>query len=98
MEPHVAGRGEPVREAMGETVNFPRSERAWDILAAMTCQIVSRMGEKHSWIQDVRAEIDPFEWSARPQLFLRAFRKSLNSRAGRQALRSSFHGLARVMG
>lgn len=88
---------ELVREAMGEEVRFPRRERAWDILAAMTHQILSTIGEKHFWIEDVRAELDPLEWRARRQLSLKVFRKSLNTRAGRRMFRSGFHGLQRVL-
>ena len=87
---------ELVREAMGEKVDFPRSDRAWDILAAMTYQIMSGMGEKHFWIQDVKAELDPLEWGARPQVLLKAFRRGLSTRAGRQAFRAGFNGLKRM--
>jgi hypothetical protein len=88
---------ELVREAMGEEVKFPRRERAWDILAAMTYQILSRIREKHFWIQDVRAELDPLEWRARRQPLLKVFRRSLNTRAGQHMFRSGFNGLQRML-
>ncbi len=88
---------ELVRDAMGEKVDFPRSERGWDILAAMTYQIMSTMGQQHLWIQNVKAELDPQEWRGRPQLFLKTFRKSLNTRAGQHIFRSSFNGLKRAL-
>jgi Fe-S oxidoreductase len=87
---------ELVREAMGEEVAFPRRDRAWDILAAMTHQIGQGMGRKHFWIRDVAARMDPSEWRARPQPAIRALRKGLNTELGRRAFRSSFSSLKRI--
>jgi hypothetical protein len=82
---------------MGEKVEFPRSERAWDILAAMTYQIMSTIGDDHFWIQDVRAELDPLEWRSRRRLLLRSFRASLDTWVGRQLFRSGFKGLRAIL-
>ena len=87
---------ELVREAMGEKVDFPRSERAWDILAAMTYQIMGTIGDDPFWIQDVRAELDPLEWRSRRQLLLRTFRASLDTWVGRRLFRSGFNGLRTI--
>ena len=89
---------ELVREAMGETVSFPRRERAWDILTAMAWQIGRRMGRRHFWIRDVSAEVDPIEWKRRRRLALRALRKGLDTELGRRMFRSSFGSLKRVIG
>jgi hypothetical protein len=88
---------ELVREAMGERVAFPRRDRAWDILAAMAHQIGQGTGRRHFWIQDVTAELDPFEWRTRRQLGIRALRKALDTQVGQGAFRSSFSSLKRVL-
>jgi hypothetical protein len=87
---------ELVREAMGEAIAFPRRERAWDILAAMTHQIGRRMGRRNFWIRDVAAELDPSEWRSRRQPVLRALRKGLGTEWGRRTFRSSFRSLKRI--
>jgi hypothetical protein len=88
---------ELVREAMGERVEFPREERAWDILTAMTYKILQEAGRKNVWIQEVKAEVDPARWNRRPQMPLKAFRRSMNNPLGRQIVRSTFRGLARML-
>jgi len=88
---------ELVREAMGEEVAFPRRERAWDILAAMTHQIGRNLGRRNFWIRDVASEADPSEWRSRRQPVVRALRKGLGSGLGRSAFRSSFNSLKRVL-
>jgi Fe-S oxidoreductase len=89
---------ELVREAMGESVAFPRRDRAWDILTAMACQIGRGVGRSHFRIGDVTAELDPFEWRTRRQLVTRALRKGLETEMGRRVFRSSFGSLKRVLG
>jgi hypothetical protein len=86
-----------VREAMGERVAFPRQDRAWDILTAMVHQIGQGIGRRHFWIQDVTAKMDPSEWRTRPQLVIRALRKSLDTEVGRRMFRSSFASLKRIL-
>jgi hypothetical protein len=88
---------ELVREAMGESVAFPRGDRAWDILTAMVYQIGQGIGRRHFWIRDVTATVDPFEWRSRRQLVMRALRKGLDTEVGRRMFRSCFRSLARVL-
>jgi hypothetical protein len=89
---------ELLREAMGETIIFPRRDRAWDILTAMAFQIGRGVGRKHFWIRDVTAQPDPFEWRTRHQRATRALRKGLGTERGRRMFRSTFSSLRRVFG
>jgi hypothetical protein len=84
---------ELVREAMGERVAFPRQDRAWDILAAMTFHMVKSTAANHLWIDDVKAEIDPAEWRSRRQSALKAFRSTLNRRPARRVFASGFRAM-----
>ncbi len=84
---------ELLREATEETVEFPREDRAWDILAVMTVQLLRTAPEQFGPIQEIRAHLDPAEWRARPQRLIRAFRRSLDHPMGRDAFRAAFFGL-----
>lgn len=87
---------ELVREAMGENVDFPRKERAWDILAAMSFKILQESTGRNVWIENVKATPDPAEWRARPQRLLKAFRSVLRTGAGQRAFRAGFSGLEKL--
>ncbi|MEW6441294.1 MAG: (Fe-S)-binding protein [bacterium] len=87
---------ELVREAMGEEVRFPRTERAWDILAAMSFKILRETGNRNVWIPGVASTTDPADWSARPQRLLRGFRKALGAPPVQEAFRRAFQGAVRV--
>ncbi len=89
---------ELVREAMGESVAFPRRDRAWDILTAMSFQIGLGLGRRNFRIGEVRTELDPLEWRARRQPGVRGLRRVLATEAGRRAFRASFSSLRRVLG
>ena len=88
---------ELVREAMGEEAVFPRKERARDILAVLTFKILQESSRRNVWIETVKAEPDPAEWRDRPQRLLKAFRASLNTRAGQRAFRTGFSWLDKLM-
>lgn len=88
---------ELLREAMDEPADFPREDRAWDILAVMTWHILRNAAGRSFWIENVRAVLDPERWEKAPRPSLRALRRTLASPAGQAAFRAGFRGAERLI-